>query len=236
MKIVVKNVCFRFLNNNILEDIDMQIHTGQIICLLGLNGSGKSTLFKLITGGISPSEGSIYVQGRNDAKANSLNIELNDIMAILPQDMSDPVQLKVKEIIALSRFNKENSITWKLYDKDTELINIAIMKCNISDLMDRQFTSLSAGQKQRVWLAFCLAQGKPFLLLDESLSALDVFTKNDCFKFLKEVALEGKGILLITHDIDLAKEYADKIVVLNKGKIIFDGDPKKFTHEIMQTT
>ena len=119
-------------------------------------------------------------------------------------------------------------------NQDTELIDRAIIKCGITDLENRRFTTLSAGEKQRVWLTFCLAQEKPFLLLDESLSLLDVFTKHNYFKLLKQLASEGKGILLVTHDIDLAKEYADKVVVLGKGKIIFNGEPKEFCSEIMQ--
>ena len=234
MRIVIENASFKVSNNEILKGVDMQIDTGSITCLLGVNGSGKSTLFSLITGSNVPSGGSIYLQGSDDTKINAVNKDAKNLIAILPQEISDPVQLKVKEITALSRFKSGSTITWRLSNQDTELINRAIIKCGISDLEDRQFTTLSAGEKQRVWLAFCLAQEKPFLLLDESLSLLDVFTKHNYFKLLKQLVSEGKGILVVTHDIDLAKEYADKVVVLEKGKIIFNGEPKEFSSEIMQ--
>ncbi len=233
MRIVIENASFKVSNNEILKGVDMQIDTGSITCLLGVNGSGKSTLFSLITGSNVPSGGSIYLQGSDDTKINAVNKDAKNLIAILPQEISDPVQLKVKEITALSRFKSGSTITWRLSNQDTELINRAIIKCGISDLEDRQFTTLSAGEKQRVWLAFCLAQEKPFLLLDESLSLLDVFTKHNYFKLLKQLVSEGKGILVVTHDIDLAKEYADKVVVLRKGKIIFNGKPKEFSSEIM---
>ena len=233
MRIVIENASFKVSNNEILKGVDMQIDTGSITCLLGVNGSGKSTLFSLITGSNVPSGGSIYLQGSDDTKINAVNKDAKNLIAILPQEISDPVQLKVKEITALSRFKSGSTITWRLSNQDTELINSAIIKCGISDLEDRQFTTLSAGEKQRVWLAFCLAQEKPFLLLDESLSLLDVFTKHNYFKLLKQLVSEGKGILVVTHDIDLAKEYADKVVVLRKGKIIFNGKPKEFSIEIM---
>ena len=233
MRIVIENASFKVSNNEILKGVDMQIDTGSITCLLGVNGSGKSTLFSLITGSNVPSGGSIYLQGSDDTKINAVNKNAKNLIAILPQEISDPVQLKVKEITALSRFKSGSTTTWRLSNQDTELINRAIIKCGISDLEDRQFTTLSAGEKQRVWLAFCLAQEKPFLLLDESLSLLDVFTKHNYFKLLKQLVSEGKGILVVTHDIDLAKEYADKIVVLRKGKIIFNGKPKEFSSEIM---
>ena len=233
MRIVIENASFKVSNNEILKGVDMQIDTGSITCLLGVNGSGKSTLFSLITGSNVPSGGSIYLQGSDDTKINAVNKNAKNLIAILPQEISDPVQLKVKEITALSRFKSGSTITWRLSNQDTELINRAIIKCGISDLEDRQFTTLAAGEKQRVWLAFCLAQAKPFLLLDESLSLLDVFTKHNYFKLLKQLVSEGKGILVVTHDIDLAKEYADKVVVLRKGKIIFNGKPKEFSSEIM---
>lgn len=233
MRIVIENASFKVSNNEILKGVDMQIDTGSITCLLGVNGAGKSTLFSLIAGSNVPSGGSIYLQGNDDTKINAVNKDAKNLIAILPQEISDPVQLKVKEITALSRFKSGSTITWRLSNQDTELINSAIIKCGISDLEDRQFTTLSAGEKQRVWLAFCLAQEKPFLLLDESLSLLDVFTKHNYFKLLKQLVSEGKGILVVTHDIDLAKEYADKVVALRKGKIIFNGKPKEFSSEIM---
>ena len=170
----------------------------------------------------------------DDTKTNPIDKDAKKLIAILPQEISDPIQLKVKEITALSRFKSGSTIAWRLSNQDTELINRAIIKCGISDLEDRQFTTLSVGGKQRVWLTFCLAQEKPFLLLDESLSLLDVFTKHHYFKLLKQLASEGKGILLVTHDKDSAKEYADKVVVLEKGKIIFNGEPKEFGSGIMQ--
>tara|TARA_B100001750_G_C15522146_1_gene612724 strand:+ start:768 stop:1469 length:702 start_codon:yes stop_codon:yes gene_type:complete len=233
MKIIIENASFKVSNNEILKDVDMQINTGSITCLLGVNGSGKSTLFSLIAGSNVPSGGSIYLQGNDDTKINAVNKDAKNLIAILPQEISDPVQLKVKEITALSRFKSGSTITWRLSNQDSAMINSAIIKCGISDLEDRQFTTLSAGEKQRVWLAFCLAQEKPFLLLDESLSLLDVFTKHNYFKLLKQLVSEGKGILVVTHDIDLAKEYADKVVVLRNGKIIFNGKPKEFSSEIM---
>ena len=234
MRIGIENVSFRVSNNEILKGVDMQIDSGSITCLLGVNGSGKSTLFSLISGSNVPSGGSIYIQGNDDTKTNPIDKDAKRLIAILPQEISDPVQLKVKEITALSRFKSGSTITWRLSNQDTELIDRAIIKCGITDLENRRFTTLSAGEKQRVWLTFCLAQEKPFLLLDESLSLLDVFTKHNYFKLLKQLASEGKGILLVTHDIDLAKEYADKVVVLGKGKIIFNGEPKEFCSEIMQ--
>ena len=234
MRIGIENVSFRVSNNEILKGVDMQIDSGSITCLLGVNGSGKSTLFSLISGSNVPSGGSIYIQGNDDTKTNPVDKDAKNLIAILPQEISDPIRLKVKEITALSRFKSGSTITWRLSNQDTELIDRAIIKCGITDLENRRFTTLSAGEKQRVWLTFCLAQEKPFLLLDESLSLLDVFTKHNYFKLLKQLASEGKGILLVTHDIDLAKEYADKVVVLGKGKIIFNGEPKEFCSEIMQ--
>jgi len=234
MRIGIENVSFRVSNNEILKGVDLQIDSGSITCLLGVNGSGKSTLFSLISGSNVPSGGSIYIQGNDDTKTNPVDKDAKNLIAILPQEISDPIRLKVKEITALSRFKSGSTITWRLSNQDTELIDRAIIKCGITDLENRRFTTLSAGEKQRVWLTFCLAQEKPFLLLDESLSLLDVFTKHNYFKLLKQLASEGKGILLVTHDIDLAKEYADKVVVLGKGKIIFNGEPKEFCSEIMQ--
>jgi len=96
----------------------------------------------------------------------------------------------------------------------------------MESLVDRPFEKLSGGEKQRAWLSFCLAQEKGFLVLDESLDGLDYLAKRAFFRRLARLATEGKGILLTTHDLDLAGQFADRILVLKDGGLCYDGAPR----------
>ena len=234
MRISVENVGFYISTKPIIENVTLMIQTGSFKCLVGINGSGKSTLFNLICGDITFENGFISVQDDSGSRDESLPLNINDFMAIIPQHIDDPPNLLVSDVIKLSRFKPDSGIAWQLSQEDKEAINEAINKCDIHRFLNRRFESLSGGEKQRVWLAFCLAQQKPLLLLDESLSSLDFFTKHDYCAFLKELVVEGKGVLLVTHDIELARQYADTIAVLNNGKIVFDGDPRDFEYEFMR--
>lgn len=234
MRILVEDVGFYISAKPIIEKVSMTIQTGLFKCLIGLNGSGKSTLFNLICGDATLADGSISLQGDSGSTDEFQYGSVNDFISIIPQNVEDPPNLLVSEVIKLSRFKPERGIIWQLSEDDKEAITEAISKCDIHKFVNRRFDSLSGGEKQRVWLAFCLAQQKPILLLDESLSSLDFFTKHDYCAFLKQLVADGKGVLLITHDIELAKQYADTIAVLNQGKIIFDGDPKDFDYEFMR--
>ena len=109
-----------------------------------------------------------------------------------------------------------------------------IAKCLAEPFAERTFDQLSGGEKQRVWLAFCLAQEREFLLLDESLHQMDYSRREIFFRMLSNLADDGKGVVLITHDLQMAERHGRRLLVLGDGKLVYDGPPDKVIYSLME--
>ncbi len=112
-----------------------------------------------------------------------------------------------------------NIYNWKPSKIDIEKVNNSLLKCDIEQFSNIQFTNLSSGEKQRVWLAFCMAQEKKFLLLDESLSNLDYPTRKIFFNMLKDISRNDTGVLLASHDLDMVERYADQVLLIKNNTL-----------------
>lgn len=232
MRIEIKDVSFSHSNKRILDSINIDMGPSSLVCLIGLNGMGKTTLIDLISGKIKPKSGDISVQ-RDDGSYITGNRGEN-LFALIPQDIIDPMYLTVRETVSLARFDP--SSMWKIrlnYD-DEKLISKSIELCGMIDIQDRKFSELSGGEKQRAWLAFCLAQDKEILILDESLHALDFSSRIFYFQLLSSLAKSGKGILMSTHELALAEKFADRILAIKDAQIIYDGPPKSDLELLIQ--
>ena len=215
MNLVVSDTSFSYKDFTIFDSINLMISKGEFICLVGANGSGKSTLLKLIFGDIKPSSGEIFIEDSNKQKIR--NIPQN--VSYLPSNISNPLYLTVNELLRLARYKKENKFQWNLSSEDQKIIEYAVEKCQIEKLVDRTFTELSSGEIQRVWIAFCLVQNKEFLILDESLSNLDYPTREFFFNMLKQISKDNKGILLVTHDLEMANKFSERIFIIKDNKL-----------------
>ena len=189
---------------------------------MGLNGAGKSTLMRLIAGELEPYEGRIEIDG-GATGAHTSGRARN--IAYLPQDLQDPPFLSVREVVNLGRFNPERSLGWRMSGPDVSLVDEAIARCDMSQLTERQFSQLSGGEKQRAWLAFCLAQQRQFIFLDESLQSLDHHSRNSFFDMLSGLAGQGIGVMIISHDLEMARRVAQRVLVLQTGGLVYDGPP-----------
>ena len=144
-------------------------------------------------------------------------------MTYLPQDLDTPAFLSTFEIINLGFYGR--SLRGDEQNKAAEAL---LEICGISHIKDQPFTSVSAGERQRTWLAFALAQSKELILMDEPLAAIDPPARRSFFKLLRSVVDQGKTLVLITHDIDLAIEYGDHLISMRKGQNLFDGSPSQY--------
>ena len=223
MRIEVRDVSFSYPNNLILDSVSMTMETKSLVCLIGSNGMGKTTLIDLISEKIQPSSGNISIQRDNGSYVDK-DIGEN-LFALIPQGIADPMYLTVRETVSMARFDPSRIWKMRLSDYDEKLISQSIELCGMSDKQDRTFLELSGGEKQRVWLAFCLAQDKELLILDESLHALDFSSRIFYFQLLSSLAESGKGILLSTHELSLAEKFADRIIVVKDTNIVYDGPP-----------
>ena len=118
--------------------------------------------------------------------------------------------------------------------EDKEAVQECIVRCLAESFADRPFGQLSGGEKQRIWLAFCLAQQREFLLLDESLHKIDYSTRELFFRMLSNLAEDGKGVILITHDLQMAERHGQRVLLLENGELVYDGPPDKVIYSLME--
>ena len=204
---------------------------GEFVCLLGPNGAGKTTLAQLMAGELSPTEGRIYLASEDVLGELA---EARPHIAYLPQDLQDPPFVTVRELVSLGRFNPKRSLGWRMSAEDKETVQECIVRCLAESFADRPFGQLSGGEKQRIWLAFCLAQQREFSLLDESLHKIDYSTRELFFRMLSNLAEDGKGVILITHDLQMAERHGQRILLLENGELVYDGPPGKVIYSLME--
>lgn len=204
----------------IAQNIDILLNKGKLITLIGGNGIGKSTLLRTITAIQKPISGEVLLKQKNIFTFK--NSELAQQQSLVLTDKLPNSNLTVWELIALGRQPYTNWIG-SLSEEDTSKINLAIQLTNIEHLVDKKHHEISDGQLQKVLIARALAQDTDLIILDEPTTHLDLFHKVAVFKLLQKLAHEtGKCILFSTHDIDLAIQLSDEMIVMNKEKTIQD--------------
>ena len=219
MKIELKDVSFSYGTHNVLNDFNLTINNNEMVAILGHNGSGKSTLAKLIMGLLEISSGHIYI---NDVEMKEETVDsLRKHLAIIFQNPDNQfVGSTVKDDIAFGLENHQipRKQMLELIEKYSKLVNM-------ENFLNVAPDELSGGQKQRVAIAGALAMETDVIIFDESTSMLDPLGTKEINETIKELAsLHNKTIITITHNIEEAL-YADRIIVLNKGKIVLDGAP-----------
>lgn len=218
-----RNLHMKFGQRSIFDSIDLDIYSGQVTTLLGPNGAGKSTLLKLLNGE-TPSLFDINYFGQT--KQQWQTNELAQHLGMLPQYSALTFPFLVHEVVELG------GIPLQLPNK--ELAQIATEKMKLVDiyhLAKRSYPSLSGGEKQRVHLARVLtqldrSQGKCIFMLDEPTSALDLAHQHNILQLTRRMAKEHHAaIVIVLHDLNLAAQYSDRLLVLHQGKIVSDGTP-----------
>ncbi|PHS60579.1 MAG: ABC transporter ATP-binding protein [Flavobacterium sp.] len=204
----------------ISEGINFSIKQGELIALVGTNGIGKSTLLRTLAGMQPLLEGTISI---NEKSVNDISvIQLANELSIVLTETPASQNLSVMELVSLGRHPYTNWIG-SLSESDQEIINAAISATKIEDLLNYKCYELSDGQLQKVLIARALTQDTPLILLDEPTTHLDIFHRASVLKLLKKLASEnGKTILFSTHEIDLAIQLSDKMMVMKEGNTFFD--------------
>ena len=204
----------------IAKDININIDAGKLVALIGENGIGKSTLLRTLSGLKKPLSGSVHLNERNLTYYSQVDLAQN--LSLVLTEKLPPSNLTVFELIALGRQPYTNWIG-KLTEVDLEKINQAIALTQIEHLTQKKYYEISDGQFQNVLVARALAQDTPLIILDEPSTHLDLFHKVALFKLLKKLASESnKCILFSTHDIDLAIQLSDEMIVMTQEKVIQD--------------
>jgi iron complex transport system ATP-binding protein len=207
-------------NTIVASNIDLSLEKGKLIALIGANGIGKSTLLRTITGIQKPISGTVLLNGKNIHGLDSLTLAQK--LSVVLTEKLPPSNLTVWELIALGRQPYTNWIG-KLSSKDIEKINEAIQLTQIEHLISKRHYEISDGQLQIVLIARALVQDTPLIILDEPTTHLDLLHKVALLKLLKKLTQEiGKCILFSTHDIDMAIQLSDEMIIMTPENVVKD--------------
>lgn len=214
-----RNISARYGEKSVLENVSFSLRPHRLTVLLGRNGSGKSTLLSCLNQELSY-KGQILEGEKNLAFLNPR--ERARTVAILPQTMPAP-HITAEELVCLGR-NPYLDLTGRFSRKDREMVERAMADADVLDLRHRFVDTLSGGERQRVHLAMILAQNTPIALLDEPTAHMDQAYEAAFLRRLRQIKQQRKKtFLVILHDLTLAAEYADDLVILDGGRILFSG-------------
>ena len=214
----IQNLTAGYPHHPVLKDISLSLKEGTVTAIVGPNGCGKSTFLKALAG-ILPASGSVRLDGRE-----LLGIpprELAKKVAFLPQTRPVP-EIAVKNLVLHGRF-PYLSYPRRYRQEDHAAAEAAMAKMGIGDLADRSLTTLSGGQRQKVYIAMALAQDTPVVLLDEPNSFLDISHQLQLMEQARVLAGEGKTVVPVLHDLAMALECADSLAVFLGGSCLFQG-------------
>ena len=221
--IELREAGYRYTSNaEALKGITLEVRTPQVIAIVGPNGSGKSTLLDLIAGLRRPSSGQCLVLG-HDAAAYSRR-DFCRIVAHVPQRTPRGVPFTVEEVALTGR----TPFGRGLYDNSEDLAaaTSALARAGVEHLRQRRYESLSGGEQQRALLAAALCQQPQILLLDEPGAHLDPRNEASLWTLLREVRDTGCLVIVVTHHLALAARHADRVWLLDRGRVVMDGQPE----------
>jgi iron complex transport system ATP-binding protein len=205
----------------LLDAVDFEAHPGELHALLGPNGAGKSTLLGALAGDVKPTTGSVSLDGRPLAEWKLR--ELARVRAVLLQQHEVFFPFTVREVVEMGR------APWRgtpAEEQDERMIAEAMTLTDITALAERSVPSLSGGERARAALARVLAQGAPTLMLDEPTAALDLKHQEDVMRLARERAASGDTVIVVLHDLNVAAAYADRVTLLQRGRVVASGDPR----------
>lgn len=213
----------------VLEDLSCDLSPGEFWGVIGPNGSGKTTLIKIINGLAAPQRGRVALDGRNIRYMRRL--DMARLIAVVPQDSSLVFPFSVEEVVLMGRAPHLGRFEFES-DGDLAIARNAMERTGVLPFARRSMTELSGGERQRVLIARALAQQPRLLLLDEPTAFLDIKYQKATFDLLTELNREeGLGIIAVTHDLNLASLYCERLLLLSGGKIHSLGTPEEVITE-----
>lgn len=235
--IKAENISVEIQGRKLLEDVSLGITAGEIVAVVGQNGAGKSTLRKVLCGDLEPNAGAVSMDGETLA-GWTLNARAR-VRAVLPQDSALSFPFTVLEVVLMGRaahVKTTESAT------DYQIAREALSRVDALGLEERLYPTLSGGERQRVQFARVLAQiwekfagQNRYLLLDEPTANLDLTHQHQTLRIARQFAADGAGVLIILHDLNLAAQYADKVLILNRGRAsVFDTPANVFTTDLIR--
>ncbi|WP_199616372.1 ABC transporter ATP-binding protein [Paenibacillus alkalitolerans] len=212
-------------SRQIVQDLNLHVPDGLITALVGANGSGKSTILKSMARILSPVQGGVYLDGKLIHRQPTKEVAKQ--LAILPQNPTSPEGLTVRELVSFGRYPHQKGFG-NLSAEDNLMIEWALQATGMSAFSGRPVDHLSGGQRQRAWIAMAMAQGTKVLLLDEPTTFLDMAHQIEVMILLEKLNREQKRtIIMVVHDLNHASRYAQNLVALKDGNVLYEGKPEE---------
>ena len=217
------NISAGYAGRLVLQNVAVNIAAGEVVGLIGPNGSGKTTLLRVLSGVLPARQGEVWLRGRKLREMGRRDVA--KIMAHLLQDCASGLAFSVREIVLmgrsphLTRFGRETK-------RDLAIAEQAMNFASVSHIADRPITEISGGERQRALIAMCLAQEPQVLLLDEPTSHLDIGHQLSILNLIKSLNRQTcMTVVAVFHDLNLAAEYCDRLVLLDWGRVAAVGTP-----------
>lgn len=219
----LEKIALGYGDRTVLRDIGLQVMPGEIVGIIGPNGCGKSTLIKGITRLIPWRSGKIFINGYNVAKLN--RADLARLVAVVPQNLLLPELFTAFEVILMGRTPHLGYFRYES-DRDLAIVREAMEATETTALAERRVNELSGGERQRLVIARALAQEPRIILLDEPTAQLDINYQTEILDLIRKLCLERKLVVIAAlHDLNLAAQYCDRLVLLYEGRIYRQGIP-----------
>lgn len=222
--IELKNICFSYPGQTpLLHDISTSFAEKKVTTILGPNGCGKSTLLQIACRLLQPSSGQILLHGQNIQQLK--NKELAKQIALLSQT-NRPPEITVEDLVTYGRYPHQR-YGQGLSQQDHIIINHALQQVKADSYRHRMVNHLSGGQRQRAYIAMALAQDTDIIFLDEPTTYLDINIRFEIMELVRSLNQAGKTIIMVLHDLNLALEYSDTVILMNQGRIQTEGTPQE---------
>lgn len=210
----IKNLSAGYNRLEVLKDISVMIEDRLFVGIIGKNGSGKSTLIKSIAGIVPFFKGEILYNGINLRDKN-----VSDVLSYVPQDINILFGFSVYEILKMSQ-KSYCKLLGRFTTEEKRVLDEVIERFELREILYRNIFSLSGGEKRRVMVARGVAQGSDIILLDEPLSGLDIDNQVKVFQILKDISLKGKLVMASVHDLNMAAQFCDRILLIDNGRLV----------------
>ena len=204
----------------IVKTVSMEVHPGEVLALVGPNGAGKSSILSLLAGDVHATSGTAFLGDKDVTKYRP--DEASRLRSVLMQANQVSFPFSVWEIVEMGRAPWGRT---PLIAEDDEAIEEALSLADVGHLSERRFNQLSGGERARVSLARVLAQRTPLVLLDEPTAALDLKHQESVMRTIRDLADQGRGVVVVVHDLSVAAGYADRVAMVVEGRLEATGSP-----------
>ena len=217
-------VHYRGVERPALHQVSCGVQEGSLVVVVGPNGSGKTTMVRAVSGIVPVKDGTVLIQGRRVGDWG--RAALAQVLGVVPQREEIVFPLRVAETVLLGRYARLGPVAAP-GPADQAAVQAALQRCDVADLAERPIDSLSGGEWQRVRIARALAQEPRVLVLDEPTASLDVRHEMELFELTRQLVDGGLAGMVITHHLNLAARFADRIVLLDAGRLLAEGPPSE---------